>query len=230
MKIHFLTTMCLTMALAAPAACGDDHGAAGQDATSGQDAVFGQDASPGYDAAAQQDAAVAQDNWLGAACTCTGQDCDQLGVPKPSGGTIEGCENVPTWTGADLVCLRSYTGALATDTFFANGFCGLMATRCTGDSMICNSAVMGDYDAMLSCPEGSVMIQDSKLVEVFNNTATVDTKVCVPSCETSADCREGETDPVFNDELTQYQCIDKDGTKFCYDIRNLGAGYTATAY
>jgi hypothetical protein len=83
---------------------------------------------------------------------------------------------------------------------------------------------------MVACPPGSVMIMDTQLVDVFGMTATVENKTCAPSCDTSADCRDGETDPVFGDDPTQYTCNDNGGVKFCYDPRNLGANYTATAF
>jgi hypothetical protein len=210
--------LALSIALAVPA-CGDD------------DDNSGQDAGTQLDGDIQADGAVAVENWLGAACTCTGAECEQAGVPKPSTGTIEGCDTVDaSWTGADLVCMRSYTGALATDTYFANGFCGLMATTCVGDDLICGSAVMGDFPNLVACPGGSVMIEGTQEVDVFGMTATIESKSCAPVCGSDDDCRVGETDPVFADEVTQYQCVDKDGVKFCYDPRNLSANYTATAY
>jgi len=225
MTARILIALCLTgtLALALPA-CGDDDSNPGQDGST-------QDGSTQSDGGGQQDAAVTQDLWIGASCTCTDAECEQLGVPKPNSGTIAGCDNVDQpWTGADLVCLRSYTGALATDTYFANGYCSLMATTCTGDSLICDSAVMGDYATMVACPAGSVMLQDTQDVTVMSFNATIESKNCAPSCTTTADCREGEIDPVFADEATQYQCNDKGGVKFCYDPRNLGATYTATAF
>ncbi|MBI5477495.1 MAG: hypothetical protein HY906_01495 [Deltaproteobacteria bacterium] len=168
---------------------------------------------------------------LGEDCTCTGSGCQQMGVPKPAGGTIVGCEEVPTGvTGGALVCLRSYGGDLATKTYFANGYCALMATTCTGASLICDSAVFGDYATMTACPVGSVMISDSQAVDVLGQQATVQNKVCVRLCAGNADCRTTETDPALGDAATQYQCIDKGGVKFCYDPRNLSASYTATAF
>ncbi len=210
--------LALSIALALPA-CGDD------------DDNTHQDAAVSSDGTTSDDGAAPVENWLGAACTCTGDECAQMDVPKPNMGTIEGCDTVDaSWTGADLVCMRSYTGSFATDTYFANGFCGLMATTCDGEALICDSAVMGDYATMVACPGGSVMIQASQVVDVFGMTATIESKSCAPSCESNDDCRVGEIDSVFADEVTQYQCVDKDGVKFCYDPRNLSPDYTATAY
>jgi len=218
MTVRILFALSFALMLALPA-CGDDD-----DNTT-------QDAGVQLDSDIQPDAAGPVENWLGAACTCTGEECDQMGVPKPNMGTIEGCDTVDaSWTGADLVCLRSYTGALATDTYFANGYCALMATTCVGDDLICGSAVMGDFANLAACPGGSVMIEGTTEVDVFGMTATIENKTCAPACASNDDCRVGELDPVFADEATEYQCVDKDGVKFCYDPRNLGATYTATAY
>ena len=220
MTSRILIALSLTFALAlALPACGDDDSNPDNDGSTQQDGQV------------QNDAAAPLDNWIGDPCTCTGDECEQMSVPKPAGGTIAGCENVPQpWTGADLVCLHTYSGALATDTFFANGYCSLMATTCAGEATICDSAVFGDYAAMVACPPGSVMIADSQDVDIFGMLATIENKNCAPSCDTSADCREGESDPVDNDEPSQYTCNDKGGVKFCYDPRNLGANYTATAF
>lgn len=216
------------MTIAQGAACGDDDGSSNQNNQSTDDSGV----QP--DGAAQPDGGQAGDQGIGSACECTDTECDQLGVPLPNGGTgtITGCDDVPTdWTGADRVCLRSYAGSLATKTYFANGYCGLMATTCTGAEMICNSAVFGDYAAMVACPAGTVMIQDTQEVSYSSTlTATIQTKLCAKPCVGAADCRTTETDPVWTDEATQYQCIDKAGVKFCYDPRNLGASYTATQY
>jgi hypothetical protein len=105
-----------------------------------------------------------------------------------------------------------------------------MATTCTGAQLICGSAVFGDYAAMTSCPAGSVMISDTQNVDVFGQQATIQNKVCVRTCAGNGDCRTGETDPVLNNEASQYQCVDKGGVKFCYDPRNLSATYTATSF
>ncbi len=171
------------------------------------------------------------ESWLGDACTCTGDACNQQGVPKPAGGTIAGCENVPADANAALVCLRTYIGSLANNTWFANGYCGLQATSCTGDSVICDSAVWGSVDAMTSCPAGSVLLDDTTEVTALNIFhATVHAKTCARGCTGAGQCREGETDPADSNAPSQYQCMDKGGVKFCYDPRDLGPSYTATAF
>jgi len=207
-----------------------------QDADAGQDAGADEGidagADNGSDAGADENADQGgpADQGIGSACSCDGQECEQMSVPKPAGGTIIGCDEVAEdWPGAARVCLRTYEGSLATNTYFANGYCSLMATKCTGAALICNSAVFGDYDNLNSCPQGTIMLVASQDVDVYGQKATIDNKNCVASCESNADCRTGEHDPVV-DDATQYQCIDKDGVKFCYDPRNLPDVYTATAY
>ena len=153
-----------------------------------------------------------------------------LVVPAPGDRRHTGVHRPTDWTGADLVCLRSYEGTFATNTYFANGYCGLMATSCTGSSFICGSAVFGDYDNLTACPAGTVMLQDSQDVTIGTATATIQNKVCVRACTGTGQCRESETDPALGGQPTQYQCINKSGVQFCYDPRNLSANYTATAY
>ncbi len=163
------------------------------------------------------------DDGIGSACECVDPGCFQLEVPKPAGGTIVGCEGVPSETGAALVCLRSYGGTTANNTWFANGYCSLMSTSCTGPALVCNSAEWGDYAANTSCPAGHVQIRGEEEVSTVLGDATILSRVCAPVCVDDSDCRVGENDPVLS-ETTQYQCIlDKDPIKFCYDPRNLGA-------
>ena len=118
---------------------------------------------------------------------------------------------------------------MATNTYFANGYCALMATACDGAFLICNSAVFGSYDDMVACPTGYVLLMFSQSVSALGGTAIVDNKICVAPCETDEDCRAGETDEAI-DEVTQYACIDKDGVNFCYDPRNLPESYTADQF
>jgi hypothetical protein len=223
--------------------CGDDDGGGTPDIDAATDSSVDIDSDTDMDAATDVDADttadadtdvdgnVAQGQWIGSACSCTGQGCDQMGVPVPNGGTIEGCDDVPTdWTGGDKACMRSYGGDFANNTYFANGYCSLMATACEGDSLICDSAVMGDFAAMTECPAGTVMIQDTQEVTVMTATATLQNKNCAITCTGAGQCREDEVDPVFNDEPTQYECIDKNGVQFCFDPRNLSPDYTATEF
>ncbi|MBW1811492.1 MAG: hypothetical protein JRJ87_25105 [Deltaproteobacteria bacterium] len=168
---------------------------------------------------------------LGSACTCEGVECDQFGFPDPAGGTIVGCDDVPTnISGAALACWRTFESDMFPNTYYANGYCSLMASLCDGVPFVCPMFTIGDYDNMTTCPAGSVMITDSQVFEVMEAQVTVDTKICVASCDSSDDCRIEEVDPVLGNEPTQYDCLDYDGVKFCYDPRNLSEEYTATAF
>ena len=121
--------------------------------------------------------------FLGSACSCEGDGCfdPTTGtIPVPNGGTIIGCDAMGDLAGAEEVCLRSYEGMLATNTYFANGFCSLMATQCTGAALICDSAVFGVYADMTACPAGKVMISFSQDVSAMGQDATIDNKICTP--------------------------------------------------
>ncbi|MCP4679098.1 MAG: hypothetical protein GY854_27125, partial [Deltaproteobacteria bacterium] len=89
------------------------------------------------------------EQWIGSACTCEGAECQLMGAPIPNAGNIIDCDDTPTdWPGADKVCLRSFGGALGVKTYYANGYCAVVATQCEGEAIICNSAVMGDFNTM----------------------------------------------------------------------------------
>ena len=177
------------------------------------------------------------DQGIGSACGCQGDDCSLLEVPIPSADGIVGCDDVPSDHEGVLVCLQTYSGEAATNTFFANGYCALQAiANCAGNVLICGSAEIGDYDAMTTCPAGSVMLTNNITAEAtlpgtsVAVEATMDSKTCVKGCATDADCRGGETDPVLN-AASGYACIEKAGVKFCYDPQNIKDDtYTATAF
>lgn len=169
--------------------------------------------------------------WFGSPCTCSGAACESSGVPLPAGGAIVGCAGVPkSWPGAELVCLRSYKGPLAPDYYFANGFCSLMASRCTGSQVICDMATFGDFEAMHSCPAGSVMLEFSAKMNIMGMLATVESKNCTPPCSGDKDCRTGETDPARGNEKAEYECTEASGVSFCYDPRNLEGDISATQF
>ncbi len=162
-----------------------------------------------------------------------------MGVPIPHAGEIVGCDDVPQdWTGAEKSCLRSYSGAFGPTLFYANGFCSLMTTKCQGEDIICGPAVFGEYDIMTECPPATTLISWSVQVEVSLAGSTtlqadISYKLCVPQCQGDEDCRIGETDAVFEDQESQYQCLKKDdGLGFCFDSRNFSDGgeYEAVAF
>ena len=188
------------------------------------------DADTDGDGDADGDSGAPAANGIGAPCSCTGDGCAIMGMPIPTGGAIVGCDDVPkSWPGAVLACMRSYNGDSSTSMYFANGFCTLEASQCQGSTTVCQMAQVGSYADMTGCPKGSVMLTASGQVSTPAGNATIDNKMCAPSCSGNGDCRDSETDPVFNNEKTQYQCIDKNGTRFCDDPRNLKGDYTVTS-
>ncbi len=230
-------------------ACGDDDDGEGSgdtdtdtdtdtDADSDTDTDADTDTDTDTDADTEDTDTFAEgDKDFGSACTCTGSGCTQLGVnvPIPTGGTLVGCDDVPTdVTGAALVCLRSYKGPFATNTYFSNGYCALMSTKCEGDKTICDNGTFGSYDEMTECPTGTVMLSSTQDVEVelvpgSAMNATIDNKSCIKACTADDECRAGEQDPKLS-ETSQYACVDKEGVKFCYDPRNLPDEYEATSF
>ena len=221
--IWFATLLCSCIPNSDSERCGDGY-------YYENDNCFLEDTGSDSNIDTDTDTIVDPEQWIGSSCSCDGEECDQMGVPLPNAGTIVGCNDVPAgWTGADRVCMRSYTGGYSYDMFFANGFCSLMAVDCTGDEAICNGAAMGDYGAMAECPAGSALIDGPQDVQVMSLSATLDTKLCAPICEGDEDCRTGEHDPIL-DETAQYQCVDEQGVKFCYDPRSLPAGYTVEEF
>ena len=223
MKHYAIMILVAGLAVGATACGDDDDSDAGTDADTDTDTDGDTDTDTDTDADTDTDSDTDADDGIGSACECVDPGCAQGGVPKPAGGTITGCEGVPSETGASLVCLRSYAGSLANHMWFANGYCSLMSTSCTGASAVCSSAEWGDYTANTSCPSGHVQIRGEEEVSTFLGDAVILSKVCAPVCDDDSDCRVGEDDPVWS-ETTQYKCIlDKDPIKFCYDPRNLGA-------
>ncbi len=200
------------------------------DSDSDADADSDSDGDTDSDSDGDGDSDADGDLDIGSACTCEGEGCEQsmTGIPIPNGGTIIGCDDVGDLAGSELVCLRSYEGDMATNTYFANGYCSLMATACEGAQLICDNAEFGDHGAMVACAAGTVMVSYSADVEVDVLgqllTATIDSKICTRSCTEAAQCRNTEHDPVL-DEPTQYGCLEQSGIQFCYDDRNLPEEY-----
>jgi hypothetical protein len=168
--------------------------------------------------------------WLGAPCTCEGDDCEFMGMPMANAGTIEGCGGVPLpWTGAILACMRTNASGVGPPAWFANGYCTLAAVDCTGSETVCNLAQSGSYADMTTCPEDSALVTGTIEVNLLGG-ATLESKMCAPLCEVDGDCRTGETDPLLGDEPSQYSCAEIDGVKFCHDPRNLNEEMTAEAF
>jgi len=184
--------------------------------------------------AGDDDSPIDKDRWIGSACSCEGDLCTVAGAPTIHRGTIIGCEAVPKeWPGALLGCMRTSDNMAtiegAPDYYYAKGFCTLIAVNCTGDEGICNSANRGDFELMISCPEGTAMVTVQEDFFILSLHALIEQKLCVPLCEKNADCRIDEYDDV-RDEPGQYQCLENDGVEFCYDSRNLPDDYIAEAF
>jgi Cadherin-like beta sandwich domain len=181
---------------------------------------------------------------IGDPCTCSGSGCTNAltGVTLPAGGTITGCSNIPQANisaGRALMCLRSFesTGTAQSlgvpSLYFANGYCALGAAKCTntGALDLCSAdpgSTFGNYDTMTTCPSGSVMISYS--LSLPSLSIAIYTKACTKSCTVNTDCRNNETDPVFANATTGYECIDKNGVEFCFDPRDFTGAYTAQAF
>lgn len=177
---------------------------------------------------------IDKDKWIGSPCKCEGDLCDIAGAPTIHRGNITGCEALPEeWPGALLGCMRTSDNTItiegAPDFYYAQGFCTLIAMGCNGDETICNSAKRGDYELMTSCPEDTVMVAKEDSVSIVGLSSLVQTKLCAPVCEKDADCRIDDFDEVLN-EPGQYECLEKDGVKFCLDSRNLPDDYSAEAF
>jgi len=192
------------------------------------------DENSGSDDAGTGIATKENDQGIGSACACEGDLCTIAGMPTFSRGTITGCDDVPkNWPGAVLGCMQTSVDELnlGQEEFrFPQGFCTLMSVGCEGDDIVCNPSAVGDFEAMTSCPEGTVMITMGRDYSMAGTQSTVTYKLCSPSCKDDADCRVDDYDDVA-DEPGQYHCMDTHDVKFCYDARHtLLEGYTAEAF
>ncbi len=171
------------------------------------------------------------EQWIGSSCSCQGEECLTMGAPVPGAGEIVDCDDVPSnWPGATKVCFRSYAGGLAPERHYANGYCSLMAAACEGSSLICSMIALGDYNAMTTCPPDAVLVTFQEPLDLSGQSAVIDTKLCVAPCDDNDECRPDETDPLFNNAPSGYQCLEADGQQFCYDPRNLAEGYQAELF
>lgn len=183
------------------------------------------------DDAGLHNANIRPEKWIGSACRCEGEGCSLAGVPIANAGSFIGCEDLPDdWPGAVPGCMRSYTGELSVPYYYANGFCILMSLYCTGDKIVCDPMTeeTGDFHAMTTCPEDTVLVQKHWAVTASGLNAEFEQKMCAPVCREDSDCRVDEYDEVF-DEPGQYQCLDRDGIRFCFDPRNLSEDDTVEA-
>lgn len=175
---------------------------------------------------------------VGSPCYCYGSSCSDAGYQRPEQLTIYGCDNVAeTHQGASRVCLRTTNApGIEPVIYFTNGMCSHMLAKCEPTSAdaagsICRLAAIGDpekYDDFTSCANTKdVLIEMTIDVAVMTQTAKLHTKLCVNACESDADCRNTETDPIFMDAVTGRKCHTDtaSGKKFCIDPRNAGGKY-----
>ena len=164
---------------------------------------------------------------IGSACSCVGEAClktlpgnedDQRPMPSPDPAEVTFVDCEPEQVaGAQTSCFLSYEGNLGPTTYYEGGLCAISSASCEGSALLCaQGADYGDYDTHEICPAGRVMLRTT--TEMANLGMTVHSKICVPACEASSDCRTG------------YDCIDKDGVKFCYDERNISGEYEAELF
>ena len=174
--------------------------------------------------------AIEMEEWFGSPCTCEGDLCTIAGVPTFFLGTVVGCDNIPKeWPGAVLGCMETYTGEIGNHSYYAQGFCTLIASACEGDEIICNVGIVGDFQKMTTCPENTVMVTTDYSLSVSGLNAILYQKLCAPVCERDQDCRVDDFDET-TDSPGQYECIHQGAFSFCYDARNLADGYTAEVF
>ena len=157
------------------------------------------------------------DHNIGAPCNCTGAGC---GLTDFTAGTINGCDSVnAAGTNGEKACLYSgHESMSGTDTYFAEGYCTVMALKCEGGGLCALVPAIGNYDTF-TCPAGYSLGQDSRTVMT---TLTISTKMCFKICTSPSDCRWNAYD-TFRTACGQYDCIPNPtdaGTSICVDARN----------
>lgn len=153
-------------------------------------------------------------------------------------GLITGCGNLPTVDPSigEHACARSMPSVIG-DLFFAGGYCTFMAMSCMCDYDAVPDCDLDDFPGLCSitpavgntdafdesvCPKGSVFI----IIDQHVADRIVRTNICVETCESEADCRWHQWDPVF-ETWGQYHCLPQimpditlsDTTKICVDCR-----------
>ena len=133
-------------------------------------------------------------------------------------GDIQGCENVPALTGAEVGCNRSWEYIGNNLVYAAGGDCQLISLKCDGDP--CPAGPIGDYDAVESCPEGHYLID--KTIDGGGVIPSIFSRVCLKACERDRECRWNEYDG-FWDTPGEYRCSttpQSNGNLVCQDRRN----------
>ena len=174
------------------------------------------------------DTALCRENKsIGGPCRCDGLACVWNQDNDMSfAGNLIGCDNLPDdWPGAVKTCLHSNIDASPTPTYYPNGYCSLIAVKCTGPKRVCQSVASSEtsFDAFTTCPAGMVMLTYSSVKQsgILDIEARLDHKACFQGCDCDADCRGKEADARIQNAPAQYRCIKKKGIGFCADFRNV---------
>ena len=184
---------------------------------------------------------------IGDPCFCYGEDCRYAGYERPEIEKIIGCDNVKTSIpGVVKGCFRSTDARknhINPVIYFPQGMCTLMMAHCEeltsgARDGICNFAEFGDYshkDEFTVCPAGSALSDFIMPIEVALSVenpekAKLHARLCLPKCNTDADCHGAGTYDALLGETSQTHCIDvsdkcKDDSatvqpaKVCFDQR-----------
>jgi cysteine-rich repeat protein len=161
---------------------------------------------------------TANNHNIGAPCTCTGSGCSDTDF---TAGTINGCSGVtiPPGSGGELACLRSiHESTSGYDTYYAEGYCTIMAVTCSGGGLCIFVPQPGDFDTF-ACPAGTYEYLDERIVMGM----TITSKTCLEICDSDADCRWNAYD-TFRSACGQYACLpapDDPTISVCDDARML---------
>ena len=172
-----------------------------------------------------------QDQWIGSACTCSGNGCDKMGVPFPApsdASAISGCANVDvaSYSGGALACLTTINSTLAPKVYFPQGYCAISAVGCSKKSGIgnfCDQIKYGDVNALTTCPVGSALVASVFDFKILTATHTLTNKTCTKMCNTDADCNAAG----------EVSCLEKNGVKICQNAKNfefMGDNVTVTPF
>ncbi len=103
-----------------------------------------------------------------------------------------------------------------TDTYYAEGYCTIMAVRCSGGFLCGFVPQPGNY-ATMACPAGFYMYEDSRVVMGM----TISSRSCLKTCTSDLQCRWNGYD-AFWTACGRYDCQNPPGvpgTLVCFDAR-----------
>jgi len=102
-------------------------------------------------------------------------------------------------------------------TYYAEGYCTIMAVECSGSALCSLVPTFGDLGTF-ACPAGYYEHNDERVVM----GATITSKSCLKICASDAECRWNAHDDFWS-ECGQYLCRPTPAdpsTTVCYDGRN----------